>query len=219
MDRFRARLRGFGPVGLVAIVIVLVVGFFITPLGALVALIWTWISKTPWRDIGFVRPKSWWKTILLGLVLGSALKLLMKTVVMPLLGAPAINPAFHYLAGNTAAIPGILLVVIVGAGFGEEMLFRSYLFERLGKLLGQRAGAKTFIVLVTSMLFAAAHYSGQGLPGVEQAMFSGLTFGAILAVTGGVFLPMIMHAAFDITAVAIIYYDVEATFAHFFFKS
>ncbi|TMA33009.1 MAG: CPBP family intramembrane metalloprotease, partial [Deltaproteobacteria bacterium] len=56
----------------------------------------------------------------------------MKAVVMPLFGAPAINPAYHYLAGNTAALPGMILAVIFGAGFGEEIFFRGYLFERLG---------------------------------------------------------------------------------------
>ena len=31
-----------------------------------------------------------------------------------------------YLQGNTAALPGILFYVILGAGVGEETLFRGY---------------------------------------------------------------------------------------------
>ena len=62
----------------------------------------------------------------------------MKVIVVPLLGAPAINPAYHYLAGNRAALPGMVFTMIV-AGFAEETLFRGFLFERLGKLFGTGA--------------------------------------------------------------------------------
>ena len=54
---------------------------------------------------------------------------------MPLLGAPEINSAYQYLVGNRAALPGQVFTMIVGAGFGEETVFRGFLFERLGKLL------------------------------------------------------------------------------------
>src|SRR5438309_699926 len=42
------------------------------------------------------------------------------------------------------------------------------MFERLGRLLGASVWARTFIVLITSTLFALAHYSVQGLAGKEQ---------------------------------------------------
>jgi membrane protease YdiL (CAAX protease family) len=142
----------------------------------------------------------------------------MKVIVMPLLGAPAINPAYHYLAGNWAALPGLVFTMIVGAGFGEETVFRGYLFERLSKLLGTGAGAKVSIVLLTSALFALGHYSNLGLPGVEQAMITGLVFGTIFAVTGRIWMLMCAHAAFDLTAVAIIYWNIEADLAHLVFK-
>ena len=142
----------------------------------------------------------------------------MKAVVMPLLGADPVNRAYHYLAGNRAALAGMLLAVTVGAGFGEETFFRGYLFERLGKLFGTGSGAKTAIVAITSAVFALAHYSGQGVTGVEQAAITGLVFGAIFAATGRLWMPMFAHAAFDVTAVAMIYWDVESKVAHLVFK-
>ena len=36
----------------------------------------------------------------------------------------------------------MLFAVIVGAGFGEETVFRGYLFERLGKLFGPGVAPK-----------------------------------------------------------------------------
>jgi len=215
-DPVAASLRGFGPLGLLAIFLIVLTSVF-KPLSAILVLVWAWRSHTPWREIGYVRPKSWLGSLAVGIVFGCALKLLMKVIVMPLLGAPAINPAYHYLAGNRAALPGMVFMMIA-AGFAEETLFRGYLFERLGKLFGTAAGAKVSIVLLTSALFALGHYSNLGLPGVEQAMITGLVFGTIFAITGRIWMVMCAHAAFDLAAVAIIYWNLEATVAHLVFK-
>ena len=118
--RFAANLRGFGPLGILAIVVILLGGAAWPPVGAVLALAWARLSRTPWRELGYVRPKSWAGSLATGIAFGVAFKLLMKVVVMPLLGAPGVNQAYHYLAGNPAAIPGTLFAMIVGAGFGEE---------------------------------------------------------------------------------------------------
>jgi uncharacterized protein len=216
---FAARLRGFGPLGILAILIIFGGNFVITPLSAVLVLIWTKISNTPWREIGFVRPRSWAKTIAIGVVFGIALKFAMKALVMPLFGAPPINWAYHFVTGNPAVIPFMLYLIIVTAGFGEETLYRGWMFERLGRLFGQTVAAKVSIVLITAVLFAAVHYPGQGLPGVQQAFVVGLIFGSIFAVTGQIFLLMIAHTAFDLTALWMIYYDLETSVAHLIFKS
>jgi membrane protease YdiL (CAAX protease family) len=216
-DRFATRLRGFGSVGMLAILIILAGNFIIAPLSAILVLVWVCLSHTPWREIGYVRPKSWIRSLVIGVVFGIAFKVLMKAIVMPLLGAPAINQAYHYLAGNTAAIPGMIVVLIVVAGFGEETLFRGYMFERLGKLFRSGTPAKVLTVLITSVWFALAHYSVQGLPGVEQAVITGLAFGTIFGVTGRIFMLMVAHATFDLTALAMIYLNVESEVAHLLF--
>jgi membrane protease YdiL (CAAX protease family) len=216
-NRIAAKLRGFGPLGILAIVVILA-GGLAPPLGAILVLVWVWLSRTPWREIGYVRPQSWTRAIVVGVLFGVVFKFLMKAVVMPLLGAPPINQAYHFMAGNTAALPGMLFVMIVVAGFGEETFFRGWMFERLGKLFGSSVWAKIFIVLITTALFSSAHYPSQGLPGVEQAIVSGLAFGTIFAITGRIFMLMIAHAAFDLAALAMIYWDFETKVAHFLFK-
>src|SRR6266850_5760939 len=164
-DQLAARLRGFGPLGLLAILVILSADVIVKPLSAVLVLVWAWRSHTPWREIGYVRPKSWIGSLAVGIVFGVAFKFLMKVIVMPLLGADPINHAYHYLAGNRAALPAILFTLIVVAGFGEETLFRGYMFERLGKLFGSGAWGRVLTVLVTSALFGLAHYPEQGLPG------------------------------------------------------
>ena len=217
-DRIAAGLRGFGPLGILAILLILSGNFLFTPLSAILVLAWVGLSGTPWREIGCVRPKSWIRSLAIGIAFGCAFKLLMKAIVMPLLGAPAINQAFHDLVGNTAALPEMMYVIFVGAGFGEETLFRGYAFERFGKLFGSSTWVKTLIVLITSVWFGAVHYPLQGLAGAEQALIVGAIFGTIFARTGRIFTLMIAHVAFDVTAVAIIYWNLETTVAHFFFK-
>lgn len=217
-DRLAARLRGFGPLGILAILAILAGDYLFNPFSAILVLVWAWLSRTPWRELGFVRPTSWPRTVVIAIVFGALLKLVMKALVMPLLGAPAINQAFHFLVGNPAALPGILLLITVGAGFGEETFYRSYLFERFGKLFGQSVWAKISIVLLTSIWFGAIHYPFQGLAGAQQALLVGLISGTIFAMTRQIFFLMIAHIAFDLMAVAIIYYDLEEEVAHFFFK-
>jgi membrane protease YdiL (CAAX protease family) len=217
-DPIARRLRGFGPLGILAIVLVLAGNFLFLPLSAILVLAWARLSDTPWRELGYMRPKSWLRTVTIGIVFGIALKLVMKALVMPLLGAPAINQVFHFLVGNTAALPGMLWLIIVGAGFGEETVFRSYLFERFRKLFGESVWAMTVIVLLTSALFGIIHYPFQGLPGAEQATIVGLVFGTIFAIKRQIFLLIIAHIAFDLMAVAIIYWDLETEVAHFIFK-
>jgi uncharacterized protein len=216
-DPLAARLRGFGPLGLLAIFVIVVTSVF-KPLSALLVLLWTWRSHTPWREIGYVRPRSWIGSLAVGVVFGCAFKLLMKAIVMPLFGAPVINTAYHYVVGNRAALPGLVFTMIVGAGFAEETIFRGFLFERLGKLFGTGVGAKVLIVLLTSAVFALGHYANLGLPGVEQAMITGLVFGTTFAVTGRIWMVMWAHAAFDLASIAIIYWDLEAAVAHLVFK-
>lgn len=213
-----ARLRGFGPLGLLSILIISAGNFLIAPLSAILALIWAWLSGTPWRDLGFVRPHSWTRTVLIGIVFGVALKFAMKSIVMPLLGAPPVNGPFHFLAHNPAEIPWMLYTIVVVAGFGEEVIFRGWAFERFGKLLGKPAWAKGAAVLLTSLWFGYAHYGFQGMPGVQNATVVGLAFGSVFAVTRGIYLLMIAHVAFDLAAFAMIYWEFETAIAHFFFK-
>jgi membrane protease YdiL (CAAX protease family) len=199
-------------------VILLVGDYPLAPAAALLVLLWARLSHTSWSELGFSRPKSWTLTIVGGVLFGIAFKLAMKALVMPLLGADPVNQTFHYLAGNRAELPAAIYAVVVGGGFGEETVFRGFLFERLGKLLGTTRRAKMLTVAITTVLFALGHYTLQGFPAVEQALFTGLAFGTIVAVTGRIWTAMIAHAVFDLTALALIYWNWESVVAHWVFK-
>jgi membrane protease YdiL (CAAX protease family) len=226
-DRLARSLHGFGPIGVLAVVIIFFAGSVsvpiagqrvLIPFGGLLVLAWTRLTGTPWREIGFVRPESWSRSLAVGVGFGIAFKLLMKSIVMPLLGADPINHAYHFLTGNRPALLAMIISVIFSAGFGEETFFRGFLFERLGKLLGPRAWTKPVTVALTSILFGLAHYADQGLAGAQQAMIVGVVFGTIYAKTGRLWMLMCAHAAFDLTALSIIYWDLETAVARLIFR-
>ncbi|MEO5989018.1 MAG: type II CAAX endopeptidase family protein [Candidatus Eisenbacteria bacterium] len=205
------------PLGILATFLVPLASGLIAPFGGLLVLVWARITNTPWAELGFRRPRNWWAEVVVGILFGAGLKLAMKAVIMPLLGAPPKNAYYGYLAGNTAALPWTVFVILVGAGFSEETLFRGFLFERFREWFGDRRGSLALIVLLTSTLFGAAHYPGQGWPGVQQAFVVGLVFGTIYAITRRIGFVMIAHAAFDLVAVALIYWGLESTVAGWIF--
>ena len=215
---FARRLRGTGVAGVIIILVVIGATVVGGPLlGGVVVLLWAWYTKLPWRDLGFIRPKRWAVTVIGGIVAGVAFKLLMKAVVMRLLGAPDINARYHYLAHNTAALPGMLLMVIVSAGFAEEIIARGFFFERLERLLGRSRAARVAIVLVTSALFALAHLRDQHWPGATQAFILGLVVGTYFAIRRNLWTLIVWHMAFDICAVFLVYFDLETTVARAIF--
>ena len=214
-----ARLRSFGPAGIVVMIAIPLAGTAF--LSAILVLLWARYTGTPWREIGYVRPKSWMRAVMFAFVFGLAFKLVMKALVMPLLGAAPMNEAYHYLVGNPVAMLQMAIGIIVGAGFGEETVYRGFLFERFGKLLKPRAGAAVatiVTVLITSVWFGLVHYPEQGLSGAEQAVITGLVFGTMFTMSASILMPMVAHVAFDLAALAIIYWNLEDPVAHLVFR-
>src|SRR5215468_7000691 len=80
-----ARLRGFGPLGLLAMVVIPFAGT--AAISAILVLGWARVTRTPWREIGFVAPRSWPRAVAVGILFGVAFKFVMKALVMPLFGA------------------------------------------------------------------------------------------------------------------------------------
>src|SRR5262245_193640 len=90
---FPARLRGFGPVGVLAMAVICA-SVLVSPLiSGVLVVVWALWSHTPWRELGYTRPKSWPLAITASAAGGVLFKLAMKSLVLPLLGADPINRA------------------------------------------------------------------------------------------------------------------------------
>ncbi len=100
----------------------------------------------------------------------------------------------------------------------EEVFFRGYLFERSARLFGKGAVATTITLVVVTALFGIAHWA-QGPAGMINASITGFIAALIFLYTGrNLWLPIVMHAAFDVTAGMIIYLNLETEVAHLVFK-
>jgi uncharacterized protein len=217
-ERIAQSLRGIGPAGIVAFVAIAAASAVFVPLAAALVLVWTWISRTPLRNIGLVRPVSWLNGLAIGIVLGLAEKFLLKAIVLPLLGAPAVNPMFGDLANNPRRALFLVFYMLVGAAFCEELVFRGFVFDRLGKLLGTSNFAQIAVVILSTAFFGALHYQ-QGISGIENASIGGL-FAAVVYLINRkrLWTVIVMHAAFDLSSLALIYFRLETLIAHSIFK-
>lgn len=159
---------------------------------ALIGLtLWYW-SGRPLADFVRLSPDA----ILLGLTLGGAL------IAAAYLGFkifPRISERFvrmqsktYGFLGDRLSLPMIVLISI-GAGVGEEALFRGGLQTLLIDYLGPLAG-----ILIASALFAVVHLSKPPIMGIIFAI--GLLFGTIYYATGSLVLVMIAHAVYDVFA-------------------
>jgi len=206
---WRGKLAGSGPLGVLAFVVLFLGMILLTPIiGSILVLVWAWLARVPFSELGFVRPPSWLRSTLYGIALGVGLKLLMKVLVLPLLGAEAVNQAFHYVQGN---LPAALALAGYGlvAALTEETFFRGYLFERVGAWLGKERLGATVAVVLSSALFGILHFQ-QGRLGITNATIVGVVSGVIyLANKRRLYLLMVLHASFDIASFVIIYLGLE----------
>lgn len=150
-----------------------------------------WVSlrlrSLRWRDVGLVRFHSWKKTLLVGLMCGVAMEVFELFISQPLLmgwtgKAPDLE-LFRALHGNVKWT----LIALAGtwtlAAFGEEMVYRGYLMNRVAGLLRSMRVAWVVSLIVTSCVFGAAHL-GQGITGQLENMLDGLLLGGIYLACG-----------------------------------
>lgn len=86
-------------------------------------------------------------------------------------------------------------IILLANAAGEEILFRGYLFQRVVELIGPIAGT-----LLISGGFAAAHLGNPGISplAILNVFLAGVLFSACLFATGSLWLPIALHAAWNI---------------------
>lgn len=213
--RTAAALRAMRPFGAIVAVLIIAATLLAPPLSALLVLVWLWLSRTPFREIGLGRPENWLATLILGIATGVAAKLLMKAVVMPYLGAPATNPILAEYVGNLEATLVATVEMIILAGLAEEIVFRGFMFNRLQAAFGEGLFARTLMIVGASCFFGGLHYFGQGYFGAIHATILGFAFSVIYFLNGQKLWYLVAtHAAFDVTAVWLTYFGLESVVAH-----
>lgn len=202
---------------LVLSVLLLVAISAIRPLGVLVGFgfltvaLLLGVRHGSFAEIGFTRPESWGRTLLLGLSLGVGIQLASSIVLDPLLGrltgAPVDVSALDGMRGDMAAYVVMLLVGWIVGGLFEEMLFRGYLQKRLLIHLGSGTAGAVVAALVPAVAFGLAH-SYQGLAGMLSTGLLGFVFGLLFAwYRYCLWLPILVHGISNTVGITLIYLD------------
>ena len=163
-----------------------------------------------WGDLGLQPPKNWRNTILLGAGLGIGTQILVIFVVGPIVrqitGTRQDLHLFTNMAdGNLVALLGWLAVSWTLAAFGEELVYRGYLLNRLGDLTGSTTLGWGISLLAVTALFGAVH-AYQGVNGIFLSAFSGLAQGlGYLASGRNLWVSVICHGVADTLGFVLIY--------------
>ncbi|MFI5165649.1 MAG: CPBP family intramembrane glutamic endopeptidase [Thermoanaerobaculales bacterium] len=180
-----------------------------TPFLLLVGWISLRLRRVGWRGIGLARYRSWALTLALGVGLGAALEVFQLVVTQPLLtrllGKQPDLSIFRALAGNLKyALAGLVLAWTMAA-FGEEMVWRGYILNRVADLGHRTRGAWIFSIVVVGFVFGYCH-GYQGLTGIIEEGIAGLMLTAMYLGTGrNLAVPIVAHGVAD-TIDLVMYY-------------
>jgi membrane protease YdiL (CAAX protease family) len=110
---------------------------------------------------------------------------------------PIVHPVLEQvMAAETAEIAALVAVACIAAPLAEELFFRGFLYPSIRDRFGVAAGA-----VVSSLLFASVH---PGLPNQMATFVLGLVFCLVYERAGTLVAPVVAHAVFNMTQLAIV---------------
>jgi membrane protease YdiL (CAAX protease family) len=185
----------------------------LTP-GKMLALVLlaTWLQRRHgggWRELGIRTPRPWWRAPLLAIggylvgmtAAGIAAKTLLPALHLP---QPAIPAFLHTVRGDLPEYLYWIIPVTWGsAAFGEEMLFRGFMLDRLDALMGRRSVWAA--VVIQALIFGSAH-AYLGPSGAILAGILGLVLGAVFVLGGRNLWPaIVVHGLVDSTSMTAVF--------------
>ena len=123
--------------------------------------------------------------------------------------APAIQKAdmssYEYLQGNLPMLLLSLAGVYIVSSFGEEVLYRGFLINRLAEIGDSGRAAWTVAVLMSAVVFGLIHFSW-GITGVVQTTLMGLALAGVYLLTKrNLWVLILAHAYLDTLLLVQIY--------------
>jgi membrane protease YdiL (CAAX protease family) len=183
--------------------------FSATPYLFLLAWISLRLRRIQWKDIGFTRYRTWATTLVLGMACGVGLELFDLFAKQPflthLLGKPPDLSNFPAVRGNLKFAVIMIALIWVLAAFGEELVYRGYLMNRVANLgRGTRIAWIASLILISG-LFGFSHYE-QGLTGIVEEGSDGLILGLMyLACRRNLAVPIVAHGVCDTIDIVLLF--------------
>lgn len=171
-------------------------------------------GRWDWGSLGFKRPGSWRRIVVLALAAATLRVVLGDFVVDPLTAhfwPPAVAPAGTDELGGNIRLTLLYLPLIWGfAAFGEEVSYRGYLLNRTAQAGGGSMRAYWLAVLVTAVLFGYGHYY-KGPAGIVDSAVAGLVLGAAYLLAGrNLWVTILAHGFIDTFGLGMAYLGLDA---------
>ncbi|MGI9103440.1 MAG: CPBP family intramembrane glutamic endopeptidase [Terriglobales bacterium] len=178
-----------------------VIPFSKTPFLFVFAWLSLWVRRIRWRGVGLARYRNWKTTLALGVALGVGLEgfqlFISQPILVKWLGKQPDLEVFRAVHGNVKLLLIFLALSWTLAAFGEEMVYRGYLMNRVADLLNRTRGAWVVSLIAVHVGFGLAH-AYQGLTGVIDEGLMGLLLGIIYLRTGkNLSAPIVAHGIQD----------------------
>lgn len=175
-----------------------------------VFLITYWADKSL-SEIGFKSNISFYKTIGVGLLLFAVLIPVIDFFVQPLVnkltGEVTDYSAFKSIANNFPKYSKYLIYILISAGFGEEILFRGFLFRQFKIILPEFKYKIPLIIILSAILFSLPHLY-QGLSGLIITFIFGLIFAiTYVKFNYNIWITIILHGLIDTMFITLAYFD------------
>ncbi len=161
--------------------------------------------------LGLRRPASWRSTLgwaAAGLLIAGLGSIALGEIIRHATGWPPLDVAYirSSIEGDTLSwIVWMLLVVWGSAAFGEELLSRGFVMDRLWTAAGRGRAGLAVAALLQAAIFGALH-AVQGPTGVVLTGFIGLVFAGIYFASGrNLWAPILAHGAADTISLTLIY--------------
>lgn len=186
-----------------------------------IALI-SYFRKESWANLGFRKLRHWWSG---PLILPQAL---LGVIVIIGIGAGAaylgdalgawnvdetpegVEARWGNVEGNLPVYLLWLAIIWTSAAFGEEIFFRGYLIDRVGRFLPKARWASFIAILIPALIFGAVHAYYQGFRGFVVTGLIGLALGALyLANKRNLWPNILAHGAVDTLGFTALYLDLD----------
>jgi membrane protease YdiL (CAAX protease family) len=178
------------------------------PILAVIALVSARLMRGGFATLGFVRPASWRRVLLLALgfvvvrwTAGFAIEAV-TAHIWPPIAAPK---GADQIVGHPMAALAALGIVWTFAAFGEEISYRGFILGRAAQALGGGRAAWIAGVALSGALFGLGHFY-KGPAGILDSSVAGLLLGTVYLLSGRCLWTCILaHGLSDTLAVVLSY--------------